>query len=108
MSPHTVADTCRQRWQLDPYFGRVKQRLRIKAFYGTSFAAVMARVRVAACLPARGHRKKRLKWPETLGPIMQIPWVFLADKVELIQVVIKALRREAESANQLHLFIIDY
>ena len=46
----TVADIYKQRWQVDLFFKRIKQHLRIKSFYGTSVNAVKSRIWVGLCI----------------------------------------------------------
>jgi len=44
---HTVADLYRYRWQVELFFKWIKQRLRIKSFFGTSENAVKSQIWIA-------------------------------------------------------------
>jgi len=107
VSPKTVADIYKQRWQVELFFKWIKGHLRIKSFYGTSANAVKTLVWVAIIVYLLvAIAKKRLKLQPSLHTLLQIVEVNLFEKIDIIQLVIKALRQEimAETANQLNLF----
>ena len=107
VSPKTVADIYKQRWQVELFFKWIKGHLRIKSFYGTSANAVKIQVWVAIIVYLLvAITKKRLKLQPSLHTLLQIVEVNLFEKIDIIQLVIKALRQEimAETANQLNLF----
>lgn len=107
VSPKTVADIYKQRWQVELFFKWIKGHLRIKSFYGTSANAVKTQVWVAIIVYLLvAIAKKRLKLQPSLHTLLQIVEVNLFEKIDIIQLVIKALRQEimAETANQLNLF----
>jgi len=107
VSPKTVADIYKQRWQVELFFKWIKGHLRIKSFYGTSANAVKIQVWVAIIVYLLvAIAKKRLKLQPSLHTLLQIVEVNLFEKIDIIQLVIKALRQEimAETANQLNLF----
>jgi len=45
----TIADTYKQRWQIELFFKWIKQNLKIKAFIGRIKNAVMTQVWIAMC-----------------------------------------------------------
>jgi hypothetical protein len=47
LSPHTIADIYKERWQIEIFFRWIKQNLKIKAFIGNSANAVMTQIYVA-------------------------------------------------------------
>lgn len=47
LSAKTIADIYKQRWQVEEFFRRIKQNLKIKTFLWTSKNAVMNQIRVA-------------------------------------------------------------
>jgi hypothetical protein len=107
VSPKTVADIYKQRWQVELFFKWIKGHLRIKSFYGTSANAVKIQVWVALIVYLLvAIAKKRLKLQPSLHTLLQIVEVNLFEKVDIIQLVTKALRQEimTETANQLNLF----
>jgi hypothetical protein len=107
VSPKTVADIYKQRWQVELFFKWIKGHLRIKSFYGTSANAVKTQVWVAIIVYLLvAIAKKRLKLQPSLHTLLQIVEVNLFEKIDIIQLVTKALRQEimAETANQLNLF----
>jgi hypothetical protein len=107
VSPKTVADIYKQRWQVELFFKWIKGHLRIKSFYGTSANAVKTQVWVAIIVYLLvAIAKKRLKLQPSLHTLLQIVEVNLFEKIDIIQLVTKALRQEimAETDNQLNLF----
>jgi IS4 transposase len=107
VSPKTVADIYKQRWQVELFFKWIKGHLRIKSFYGTSANAVKTQVWVAIIVYLLvAIAKKRLKLQPSLHTLLQIVEVNLFEKIDIIQLVTKALRQEimTETANQLNLF----
>ena len=107
VSPKTVADIYKQRWQVELFFKWIKGHLRIKSFYGTSANAVKIQIWVAIIVYLLvAIAKKRLKLQPSLHTLLQIVEVNLFEKVDIIQLVTKALRQEimTETANQLNLF----
>ncbi|MDH4254759.1 MAG: IS4 family transposase [Gammaproteobacteria bacterium] len=50
LSASTIAACYRQRWQIELFFKRIKQNLKIKAFLGTSRNAVMTQIWIALCM----------------------------------------------------------
>ena len=107
VSPKTVADIYKQRWKVELFFKWIKGHLRIKSFYGTSANAVKTQVWVAIIVYLLvAIAKKRLKLQPSLHTLLQIVEVNLFEKIDIIQLVTKALRQEimAETDNQLNLF----
>lgn len=105
--PETVAAIYKQRWQVELFFKWIKQHLRIKAFYGTSFNAVKTQIWIAISVYLLvAIAKKRLELPGSLYALVQILEVALFEKTDMKQLVIKALRQQNgdEAANQLNLF----
>jgi len=47
LSPKTIADIYRERWQIELFFKEIKQNLRIKSFIGTSENAVLIQIYTA-------------------------------------------------------------
>jgi IS4 transposase len=44
LSPQTIADIYKERWQIELFFKKIKQNLRIKSFVGTSDNAVLIQI----------------------------------------------------------------
>ena len=93
----TVAEIYKQRWQIELFFKWIKQHLRIKSFFGTSFNAVKTQIWVAISiyLPVT-IMKKRLNLPGSLHTILQILEVNIFEKKLIIQLVSDALKQEKE------------
>ena len=105
--PKTVADIYKQRWKVELFFKWIKGHLRIKSFYGTSANAVKTQIWVAIIVYLLvAIAKKRLKLQISLHTLLQILEVNLFEKIDIIQLVTKALRQENETeiANQLNIF----
>ena len=47
LSPKTIADLYKARWEIELFFKWIKQNLKIKTFLGTSYNAVMTQIWVA-------------------------------------------------------------
>jgi hypothetical protein len=102
-----VAVIYKQRWQIELFFKWIKQHLRIKSFFGTSFNAVKTQIWVAISIYLLvAIMKKRLNLPGSLHTILQILEVNIFEKKPIIQLVSDALKQEKEPAvsNQLNLF----
>jgi len=84
-----VAELYRCRWQVDLFFKRIKQHLRIKAFFGTSENAVKSQVWIAvSSYVLVAIVKKRLRLNDiSLYTILQILRVTLFEKTLLLQLV---------------------
>ena len=46
----TIAKIYKARWQIELFFKRIKQNLKIKSFLGTSKSVVMTQIRIAVCV----------------------------------------------------------
>lgn len=103
----TVTDIYKQRWNIELFFKWIKQHLRIKSFFGTSFNAVKTQIWVAISVYLLvAIMKKRLNLPGSLHTILQILEVNIFEKKPIIQLVSDALKQDKEPAvsNQLNLF----
>lgn len=82
----TIADLYQSRWQIELFFKWIKQHLRIKAFYGTSFNAVKTQVWIAITVYVLvAIIKKRLKIELSLYTILQILSITLFEKMPILQ-----------------------
>ena len=102
-----IAQAPRQALTRQLFFKWIKGHLRIKSFYGTSANAVKTQIWVAVIVYLLvAIAKKRLKLHISLHTLLQILEVNLFEKIDIIQLVTKALRQENETeiANQLNLF----
>lgn len=81
-SPEIIAQL--ERWKIKLFFKWIKQHLRIKKFYGTSFNSVCTQIWIAVSIQLLvAIRKKRLKLEQELYTILQIFSISLFDKVPL-------------------------
>ena len=107
LDPLTIGELYRLRWHVELFFKWIKQHLRIKAFYGTSFNAVNTQIWIAlAVYVLVAIVKKRLKLDVPLYNILQILSVSLFQK-ESINEVLSAQRTlisDGDDPNQLSLF----
>jgi Domain of unknown function (DUF4372)/Transposase DDE domain len=82
----TIADIYRCRWQVELFFRWIKQRLRIKSFYGTSPNAVKTQVWIAICVYVLvAIIRKELKVEHSLHEILQILSVSLFEKTPIFE-----------------------
>jgi hypothetical protein len=103
----TVGDLYRSRWQVELFFKWIKQHLRIKAFYGTTFNAVSTQLWIAlATFVLVAIAKKELKLDGSLYSILQILSVTLFQKTPINEVLSahEGLICDPHDANQLTLF----
>jgi transposase len=103
----TVPDIYKQRWHIELFFKWIKQHLRIKSFFGTSFNAVKTQIWVAISIYLLvAIMKKQLNLPGSLHTILQILEVNIFEKKPIIQMVSDALKQEKSPlvSNQLNLF----
>lgn len=73
LPPETIAALYKSRWQIELFFKWIKQHLRIKAFYGTSFNAIKIQIWVAISIYLLlAIAKKRLNLKLSLYTFAQI------------------------------------
>ncbi len=107
LSPLTIAELYRNRWQVELFFKWVKQHLRIKTFYGRSENAVKTQIWIAVSVYALvAIIKKRLHLDHSLYTILQILSVTVFDKYPLYQILTNYDRKwqNDEHPKQLNLF----
>ncbi len=81
----TIAELYRARWQVELFFRRIKQHLRIRAFYGTSPNAVKTQVWVAISVYVLvAILKKQLQLDLSLYKILQILSVTIFEKSPIL------------------------
>ena len=103
----TLGQLYRSRWQVELFFKWIKQHLRIKAFYGTSFNAVSTQLWIAlATFVLVAIVKKELNLEGSLYSILQILSVTLFEKTPINEVLSAHtdLNDAPDDANQLTLF----
>lgn len=102
-----VTQLYKERWKVELFFKWIKQHLRIKAFYGTSFNAVCCQIWIAICIYLLvAIIKKKLKCDLTLYTLLQIFSVSLFEKVPIYELVTNRnyTNNRSENPNQLSLF----
>ena len=102
-----MAELYRYRWQVELFFKWVKQHLRIKAFYGTSFNAVKTQVWIAITVYVLvAIVRKHLQIERDLYTILQILSLSLFEKLPLAQVLSASTctLNDHDFRNQLELF----
>lgn len=102
-----VTQLYKERWKVELFFKWIKQHLRIKAFYGTSFNAVCCQIWIAICIYLLvAIIKKKLKSDHTLYTLLQIFSVSLFEKVPINELVTNRnyIINRPENPNQLSLF----
>jgi hypothetical protein len=107
LSPLTVADLYRCRWQVELFFKWIKQNLRIKSFYGTTQNAVKTQIWIAVSVYVLvAIIKKRLNVEASLYTILQILSITLFENMPLDQLFTNdGYKTQITSAdNQLKLF----
>jgi hypothetical protein len=84
----TIAQLYKLRWQVELFFKWIKQHLRIKAFYGTTFNAVRTQIWIAICVYVLiAIVKKELNLPHSLHSILQVLSVSVFEKISIYQLL---------------------
>jgi hypothetical protein len=107
LAPLTICELYRRRWQVEIFFKWIKQRLRIKGFFGTSVNAVKTQVWIAICTYVLlALAKKRLGLPQDLAHILQVICVTIFEKSPIFEVFSHApvTFTQLDVCNQLRLF----
>ena len=102
-----IAQLYKERWRIELFFKWIKQHLRIKKFYGTSFNAVCTQIWIAVSIYLLvAIIKKRLRLEQELYTILQIFSISLFEKVPLNEFLTKKdyTITDSNNYNQLKLF----
>jgi IS4 transposase len=90
LSPLTITELYRCRWQIELFFKWIKQHLRIKSFFGTTENAVKTQIWIAVSVYVLiAIIKKRLHLEASLYTILQILSVTIFERLPLLQVLIE-------------------
>lgn len=103
----TIALLYKCRWQVELFFKWIKQNLRIKTFYGTSFNAVCSQIWIAVSvyvLVAIVKKELHIDW--SLNEILQILSISLFEQTPIQQALAAELNQfpKNDPCNQLNLF----
>ena len=107
LSPLTVTELYRCRWQIELFFKWIKQHLRIKSFFGITENAVKTQIWIAVSVYVLvAIIKKRLQLEISLYTILQILSVTIFERLPLLQVLTEhnCTTNNAEMIKQLNLF----
>ena len=97
LSPTTLAELYRRRWQVELFFKWIKQHLRVKAFFGTNENAVKTQIWVAvATYVLIAIIKKRAVLPHSLYQILQILSVTMFETTPINQLLARTLEPNSE------------
>lgn len=104
-----VALLYRKRWRVELLFKWMKQHLRIKAFFGTSPAAVQTQLWVAVIVYVLIHRlKQRHGLAQTPNEIAQVLSVVACEKTPVKQLFSELDERNAESGGHKQLSLFEF
>lgn len=108
LSPLTIAELYRCRWQVELFFKWIKQHLRIKAFYGTSENAVKTQIWVAISVYVLvAIIKKRMKLDLSLYTILQIFSITLFEKMPILQALTETDYKNKITSGHIQLNLFD-
>ena len=101
-----VAQIYRRRWAIELFFRWIKQHLRLRGFYSTSFNGV--RVQIWSAISAYllvAIAKRRLNLPQTLWEILQIVSIVSMEQIALPELlaVIDTRTKHVDISNQLEI-----
>ena len=104
-----VALLYRKRWRIELLFKWMKWRLRIRAFFGTSPAAVQAQLWVAVIVYVLVHRlKQRHGLTQTPNEIAQVLSVVVCEKTPVKPLFSELDERNAESGGHKQLSLFEF
>lgn len=90
LSAITIAQLYKQRWKVELFFKWIKQHLRIKAFYGTSYNAVCCQIWIAICAYLLvAITKKKLNLEQNLYTLLQTFSLSMFEKTPINELFIK-------------------
>ena len=107
IEPQSIATLYKHRWKVELFFKWIKQNLRIKKFYGTSFNAVETQIWIAiSTYLIIAIAKKRLNLQRPIQQILHILSFSIIETIELFQAVnnIHPIEHEHPWRKQLNLF----
>jgi len=107
LSPLTITELYRCRWQVELFFKWIKQHLRIKSFFGTTANAIKTQIWIAVSVYVLiAIIKKRLRIEASLYTILQVLSVTIFERMPLLQVLTMPDCRtiNLEKHKQLNLF----
>jgi hypothetical protein len=107
LSPLTITQLYKARWQVELFFKWIKQHLRIKAFYGTSENAVKTQIWIAiSTYVLVAILKKQSHLNHSLYTILQVLSVSLFEKTSIAQLLTEwdPTGDDNTTCNQLSLF----
>jgi len=85
-----ITQLYKERWKVELFFKWIKQHLRIKQFYGTSFNAVSCQIWISVCVYLlTAIVKKKLKLEHSLYTLLQIFSLTLFEKVPINELFTK-------------------
>lgn len=103
----TITQLYKERWKVELFFKWIKQHLRIKAFYGTSYNAVCCQIWIAICAYLLvAITKKKLKLEQNLYTLLQTFSLSLFEKTPINELFTKQNYKTKIPAdyNQLSIF----
>ena len=108
VSAMTIALLYKNRWKVEQFFKWIKQHLKIKSFYGTSFNAVRTQIWISASIYViNAIIKKSLKIEKSLYNILQILSVSVFEKVPIYQLLTSSDYRKEPVADAKQLTLFD-
>lgn len=104
----TIAQLYKERWKVELFFKWIKQHLRIKAFYGTSYNAVCCQIWTAVCAYLLvAITKKKLNLEQNLYTLLQIFSVSLFEKTPINELFTKQNYKTNSTSDYKQLTIFD-
>jgi transposase len=104
----TIAQLYKERWKVELFFKWIKQHLRIKAFYGTSYNAVCCQIWIAICAYLLvAITKKKLNLEQNLYTLLQTFSLSVFEKTPINQLFIKQLYKTETTCDYNQLTIFD-
>jgi len=108
LSPLTIADLYRCRWQVELFFKWIKQNLRIKSFYGTTQNAVKTQIWIAVSVYVLiAIIKKRLNLDASLYTILQILSITIFERMPLDQLFMNDRYKSQITSSDIQLKLFD-
>jgi len=104
----TIANLYKQRWQIELFFKWIKQHLRIKSFYGTSFNAVKTQIWIAvSTFVLLAIIKKRLRIEQSLYTFLKVISISIFEKMPILELFDDSDYKNNYTTDPNQLFLFD-
>jgi transposase len=103
-----IAQLYKHRWKIELFFKWIKQRLKIKSFWGRTENAVKTQIWIAVCVYVLiAIAKKKFKLKQSLYEIIQVISVCIFDRTPITSLFANSIQQNFKELNHIQLNIFD-